>query len=399
MVAEPAAGSQRTRRIVEGFGLTETSPVSNVNPLKGKRKPGSVGIPVPETDVKIVDLEDGTTEMPTGNEGELIIKGPQVMKGYWKRPDATKAMIIDGWLYTGDIAVADEDGYFFIVGRKKDMIVASGYNVYPDEVDGVLVAHPAVLEAATIGVPDPVRGETVKSFVVLNPGMQVTADEIEAYARERLEASRAMRVCRMPLWNVSATATGWPGLLAMSFANQPVETPEDRAAALAFFLALAAVPAAAQIPSSAQAQRLLRENPELVRQRLLESGLSPNEIRARLTASGLPPNELDAFLSGQPIDPATAFSTNAISGLQLLGIVVENADGLELVEVTSGMQFGLGRADSLDLGFPIFGHDVFTRATSQFQPLLSGPVPDDYRVGPGDQFVLILSHHFPLPLQ
>lgn len=179
--------------IVEGYGLTETSPVSSVNPLKGKRKPGSVGIPVPETDVRIVDLEDGTTEMPTGNEGELIIKGPQVMKGYWKRPDATKDMIMDGWLYTGDIAVADEDGYFFIVGRKKDMILASGYNVYPDEVDGVLVAHPAVLEAATIGVPDERRGETVKSFVVLAEGRTATAEELIEYCRKELAAYKIPR--------------------------------------------------------------------------------------------------------------------------------------------------------------------------------------------------------------
>ena len=179
--------------IVEGYGLTETSPVSNVNPLKGKRKPGSVGLPVPDTDVRIVDLEDGTTEMPTGNEGELIIKGPQVMKGYWKRPDATKDMIMDGWLYTGDIAVADEDGYFFIVGRKKDMILASGYNVYPDEVDGVLVAHPAVLEAATIGVPDERRGETVKSFVVLAEGRTATAEELIEYCRKELAAYKIPR--------------------------------------------------------------------------------------------------------------------------------------------------------------------------------------------------------------
>ncbi|MCH6547520.1 MAG: AMP-binding protein, partial [Gemmatimonadetes bacterium] len=125
--------------------------------------------------------------------GELIIKGPQVMKGYWKRPDATKDMIMDGWLYTGDIAVADEDGYFFIVGRKKDMIVASGYNVYPDEVDGVLVAHPAVLEAATIGVPDERRGETVKSFVVLAEGRTATAEELIAYCRKELAAYKVPR--------------------------------------------------------------------------------------------------------------------------------------------------------------------------------------------------------------
>ncbi len=180
-------------KIVEGFGLTETSPAAHANPLLGKRKVGSIGVPFPETDSKVVDLEDGKTEMPPGKEGELIIKGPQVMKGYWKRPDATSEMIRDGWLYSGDIAVADEEGYFFIVGRKKDLIVAGGYNIYPDEVDAVLMAHPAVLEAATIGVPDERRGETVKSFVVLIEGHTATADELVQYCRKELAAYKIPR--------------------------------------------------------------------------------------------------------------------------------------------------------------------------------------------------------------
>jgi long-chain acyl-CoA synthetase len=179
--------------IAEGFGLTETSPVTHVNPLKGRRKPGSVGIPVGETDARIVDLEDGTTQQPTGSEGELVIRGPQVMKGYWKAPDATRDVIRDGWLHTGDVARADADGYFFIVGRKKDMIIASGYNVYPDEVDGVLMAHPAVLEAATIGIPDERRGETVKSFIVLTKGRTATADELIEYCRKELAAYKVPR--------------------------------------------------------------------------------------------------------------------------------------------------------------------------------------------------------------
>ena len=180
-------------KIVEGFGLTETSPVTHTNPLKGIRKVGSVGIPVPDTDSKVVDLQDGKTEVASGTEGELIIKGPQVMKGYWNRPDETRAMIRDGWLHTGDIAVADQDGYFFIVGRKKDMIVAGGYNIYPDEVDGVLMRHPAVLEAATIGLPDQKRGETVKSFVVLRPGHAATAEELTQYCRQELAAYKVPR--------------------------------------------------------------------------------------------------------------------------------------------------------------------------------------------------------------
>ena len=180
-------------KIVEGFGLTETSPVTHTNPLKGTRKIGSIGVPVPGTDAKVVDLADGVTEVPTGTEGELIIKGPQVMKGYWNKPDATRDMIRDGWLYTGDIAIVDPDGYFFIVGRQKDMILAGGYNIYPDEVDRVLMGHPAVLEAGTIGIPDQKRGETVKSFVVLKTGHAATTEELIEYCRKELAAYKIPR--------------------------------------------------------------------------------------------------------------------------------------------------------------------------------------------------------------
>ena len=181
-------------KISEGFGLTETSPLTHCNPVYGMRKTGSVGVPVSDTDAKLVDIEDGLTEMPIGVEGELLIRGPQVMKGYWNRPEATDEMIKDGWLYTGDLATMDEDGYFRIVGRKKDMILCSGYNVYPDEVDRVLMGHPAVLEAATIGVPDERRGETVKSFIVLKPGAKVTAEDLIAYCREHLAAYKIPRL-------------------------------------------------------------------------------------------------------------------------------------------------------------------------------------------------------------
>ena len=180
-------------KIVEGFGLTETSPVTHTNPLKGTRKIGSIGVPVPGTDARVVDLANGVTEVPTGTEGELIIKGPQVMKGYWNKPDATRDMIRDGWLYTGDIAIVDPDGYFFIVGRQKDMILAGGYNIYPDEVDRVLMGHPAVLEAATIGLPDQKRGETVKSFVVLKTGHAATTEELIEYCRKELAAYKIPR--------------------------------------------------------------------------------------------------------------------------------------------------------------------------------------------------------------
>jgi len=174
--------------ITEGFGLSETSPITHANPLYGTRKPGSVGLPVPGTDMKIVDIDTGEKELEVGEEGELCIKGPQVMKGYLNRDDETAKMIRGDWCYTGDLAKVDEDGFFFIVGRKKDMIVAGGYNVYPDEIDDVLFAHPDVLEAATIGIPDEKRGETVKSFVVLHPGKKTTADEIKAYCKKELAA-------------------------------------------------------------------------------------------------------------------------------------------------------------------------------------------------------------------
>lgn len=172
--------------IVEGFGMTETSPVTHANPLQGVRKIGTVGVPVGGTDAKVVDAEDGKTELPPGKEGELIVKGPQVMLGYWNKPEETEKVLKDGWMYTGDLAAMDGDGYFKIVGRKKDMIKASGFMVFPDEIDAVLMGHPKVLEACTIGVSDEKRGETVKTFLVLKPGQTATEAEIVAFCRENL---------------------------------------------------------------------------------------------------------------------------------------------------------------------------------------------------------------------
>jgi long-chain acyl-CoA synthetase len=180
-------------RIVEGFGLTETSPVTHCNPMEGIRKAGSIGIPFPDTDCRVVDPDTGTRELPAGEPGELLIKGPQVTAGYWKMPQETAAVLKDGWLSTGDIATIDKDGYHWIVGRKKDMILCSGYNVYPDEVDDVLMKHPAILEAATIGVPHEKRGESVKSFVVLRPGETATGEQIIAYCRSNLAAYKVPR--------------------------------------------------------------------------------------------------------------------------------------------------------------------------------------------------------------
>ncbi len=181
-------------KIVEGYGLTEAGPVTHANPLYGERRAGSIGVPVPGTDMKIVSIIDGHTELPPGQAGELLVRGPQVMAGYWRQPEETAAVLLaDGWLRTGDLATTDDAGYCFIVGRKKDMIIAGGYNVYPDEIDAVLMAHPAVLEAATIGVPDARRGETVKSFVVRRAGQQASAEDLIAHARTQLAAYKVPR--------------------------------------------------------------------------------------------------------------------------------------------------------------------------------------------------------------
>ncbi len=173
--------------IVEGFGMTETCPVTHMNPFNpAKRKVGSVGIPVPDTIAKIVDIETGTKEMPIGVEGELLVKGPQVMKGYHNRPDATAETIRDGWLHTGDIAKMDEDGYFYIVDRIKDMIISGGYNVYPRDIEEVLYEHPKVMEACSIGVPHKHRGEAVKAFIVLKESETATAKELIEFCEKHL---------------------------------------------------------------------------------------------------------------------------------------------------------------------------------------------------------------------
>lgn len=181
-------------KILEGYGLTETSPTTHCNPSFGNRKPGSVGIGVPSTDYKIVDLEEGSKELPPGEIGEVIIKGPQVMKGYWNMPEETENALRDGWLYTGDIAYMDEEGYLFIVDRKKDLIIASGYNVYPRDVEEVIYQHPAVQEAVAIGVPDSYRGETVKAVIVLKDGMKCDEEELIAFCKKNLSAYKVPRI-------------------------------------------------------------------------------------------------------------------------------------------------------------------------------------------------------------
>jgi long-chain acyl-CoA synthetase len=178
--------------LFEGYGLSEASPVTHNNPpFLGQGREGSIGIPIPSTDARIVDVETGEAEMPMGEPGELIIKGPQVMKGYLNMPEETAQTVKEGWLYTGDIAKMDESGYFYIVDRKKDMIVASGYNIYPREIEEVLFEHPDVAEAVAIGVADEYRGETVKAFVVKRSGARATEEELLDFCKERLAPYKA----------------------------------------------------------------------------------------------------------------------------------------------------------------------------------------------------------------
>jgi len=175
-------------KLVEGYGLTEAAPVTHCNPLfgEGKQKVGSIGVPFPDVEAKIVDLDAGEREMAIGEPGELILRGPQLMDGYYHQPEETAQALRGGWLYTGDIATVDADGYFVIVDRKKEMIIVSGFKVYPRDVEEVLVAHPAVTDAAVIGIPHPTKGEEVKAYVVLRPGGEATADEIIAHCRKTL---------------------------------------------------------------------------------------------------------------------------------------------------------------------------------------------------------------------
>jgi len=173
--------------IVEGYGLTESSPVTHVNPYAGgKRKVGSIGVPIPDTHCRVVDLNDGETDLPIGEPGELLVKGPQVMKGYRNNAEETAATLTDGWLHTGDISRMDEDGYFYIVDRKKDMILSGGLNVYPRDIEEVLYENPNVQEAAAIGIPHPTRGESVKVFVALKEGATTTQEELIEYCKDKM---------------------------------------------------------------------------------------------------------------------------------------------------------------------------------------------------------------------
>jgi long-chain acyl-CoA synthetase len=181
--------------IYEGVGMSEGAPYAN-NPVVGKRKVLSVGLPPPETEVEVVDLDTGSRVMPAFERGEIRVRGPQMIESYRNRPDETARTIRDGWIYTGDVGYFDDEGYMFVVDRKKELIISGGYNIYPREVEEVLFECPKIKEAAVIGVPDPYRGETVKAFVVLRDGVAAnkkTAEEIINFCRERMASYKVPR--------------------------------------------------------------------------------------------------------------------------------------------------------------------------------------------------------------
>jgi len=210
---EEAFGCQ----VLEGYGLSETSPVASFNHPDRERKPGSIGTPIRGVQMRVVDKEDH--EVPQGEVGEIVIRGPNVMKGYWHRPEATAEAIRDGWFHTGDLARVDEDGYFYIVDRKKDLIIRGGYNVYPREIEEVLHEHPAVAEVAAIGIPHPDLGEEVGAAVALKPGASATPDELRAFARERVAAYKYPR----HVWLVDALPKGPTGKILRREVHPPEE--------------------------------------------------------------------------------------------------------------------------------------------------------------------------------
>ena len=208
-------------KVLEGYGLSETAPVASFNHPDRERKPGSIGTPIRGVEMKVVD-EDGK-EVPQGEVGEIVIRGHNVMKGYWNRPDATEEAIRDGWFHTGDMAKVDEDGYFFIVDRKKDMIIRGGYNVYPREIEEVLYEHPAIEEAAVVGVPDDSLGEEVGAAVVLKKGEELDADELKAYVKEQVASYKYPR----KIWFVDELPKGPTGKIL----KREIEVPEAVSAA------------------------------------------------------------------------------------------------------------------------------------------------------------------------
>jgi long-chain acyl-CoA synthetase len=200
-------------KVLEGYGLSETTGMASFNLPDRERKPGTIGLPVGGTEMKVVD-DDGE-ELPPGEPGEIVMRGPFVMKGYWNRGDD----LGDGWFHTGDVAVVDEDGYFAIVDRKKDLIIRGGYNVYPRELEEVLYEHPAIMEAAVLGVPHEALGEEVGAVVVLKEGAQASAEEVRDYMKQRVAAYKYPRV----VWFTEALPKGPTGKIL----KREIELPES----------------------------------------------------------------------------------------------------------------------------------------------------------------------------
>ena len=178
----------------EGWGMSETTSLGTANPIMGLKKVGSIGVPFPDTDIRIVDVEQGLEDVKPGEPGELLIRSPLIMKEYYGNPEETAGQIKDGWLSTGDIVVRDEDDYLFIVDRKKDMVIAGGFNIYPREIDEVLFEHPKVLDAVSVGIPDEYRGETLKAYIVLKSGETATGEDIIAFCKEKLAAYKVPKL-------------------------------------------------------------------------------------------------------------------------------------------------------------------------------------------------------------
>src|SRR6202023_2482493 len=203
--------------VLEGYGLSETSPVASFNHPHRERKPGSIGTPIRDVQMRVVDGEDH--ELPQGEVGEIVIRGPNVMKGYWQRPEATAEALADGWLHTGCLARVDSGGYFYIVDRKKDLIIRVGYNIYPREIEEVLHEHPAVAEVAVIGMPHPELGEEVGAAVALKPGATATPEELRSFVKSRVAAYKYPR----QVWLVDALPKGPTGKIL----RREVHLPEE----------------------------------------------------------------------------------------------------------------------------------------------------------------------------
>ncbi|MGH2980420.1 MAG: long-chain-fatty-acid--CoA ligase [Solirubrobacterales bacterium] len=206
-------------KILEGYGLSETSPVACQNRPDRERKPGSIGMPIEGTEMKVVD--DSGEEVPDGEVGEILIRGPNVMKGYWRRPEATEETISDGWLHSGDLGRRDSDGYFYVVDRKKEMIIRGGYNVYPREVEEVLYEHPDVVEAAVVGFPEPTLGEEIGAAVVLRPGSDATPEDLQEHVRSQLAAYKYPR----RVWTLDELPKGPTGKILKREVQPPSTLP------------------------------------------------------------------------------------------------------------------------------------------------------------------------------